>query len=143
MLGLHLSVVLFPFKVKVQELEVGCRHPFELTSSAKLSGTTLGSAQQVNFFACTHTFKIDKARRQLGYTPKKYTFADCVDHYLKDRPRRRNFFLMKCFLGFLILIGLVLLTLYSQDIYPFFQEMWQRYGYLLERIPIMQRLFTP
>ncbi|KAM7007302.1 putative short-chain dehydrogenase/reductase family 42E member 2 [Passerculus sandwichensis] len=34
----------------------------------------------------THTFRIDKARNQLGYKPKKFSFADSVDHYLKTRP---------------------------------------------------------
>ncbi|KAI6076451.1 putative short-chain dehydrogenase/reductase family 42E member 2 [Aix galericulata] len=34
----------------------------------------------------THTFRIDKARNQLGYKPKKFSLADSVDHYLKTRP---------------------------------------------------------
>uniref|UniRef100_A0A8C6TJA9 Short chain dehydrogenase/reductase family 42E, member 2 n=1 Tax=Neogobius melanostomus TaxID=47308 RepID=A0A8C6TJA9_9GOBI len=34
----------------------------------------------------THTFKIDKARRELGYCPKPYSLANSVDEYLKSRP---------------------------------------------------------
>ncbi|XP_042293168.1 putative short-chain dehydrogenase/reductase family 42E member 2 [Sceloporus undulatus] len=33
----------------------------------------------------THTFRIDKACKELGYYPKKFTLADTVDHYLKTR----------------------------------------------------------
>ncbi|KAM4632526.1 putative short-chain dehydrogenase/reductase family 42E member 2 [Discoglossus pictus] len=34
-----------------------------------------------------HTFRIDKARKELGYNPKKYAFADAVDFYLTNRPK--------------------------------------------------------
>ncbi|KAM4697747.1 putative short-chain dehydrogenase/reductase family 42E member 2 [Rhinophrynus dorsalis] len=34
-----------------------------------------------------HTFRIDKARKELGYNPKKFSFADAVDHYVKTRPK--------------------------------------------------------
>ncbi|KAI1233774.1 hypothetical protein IHE44_0004221 [Lamprotornis superbus] len=39
----------------------------------------------------THTFKIDKAKAQLGYRPLKYDFADSVDHYMKSRPQPSNY----------------------------------------------------
>uniref|UniRef100_A0A8C2ZF70 Short chain dehydrogenase/reductase family 42E, member 2 n=1 Tax=Cyclopterus lumpus TaxID=8103 RepID=A0A8C2ZF70_CYCLU len=39
----------------------------------------------------SHTFKIDKARRELGYSPKAYSLVDSVDQYLKSRrPRSRS-----------------------------------------------------
>lgn len=36
----------------------------------------------------SHTFKIDKARRELGYCPKPYNLVDCVEQYLKTRQPR-------------------------------------------------------
>lgn len=39
----------------------------------------------------SHTFKIDKARRELGYCPKPYSLLDSVEQYLKSRrPRSRS-----------------------------------------------------
>uniref|UniRef100_A0A8C9RIQ2 Short chain dehydrogenase/reductase family 42E, member 2 n=1 Tax=Scleropages formosus TaxID=113540 RepID=A0A8C9RIQ2_SCLFO len=35
--------------------------------------------------AVTHTFKIEKARRDLGFSPRRYNLADSVDQYLKTR----------------------------------------------------------
>nr|XP_032658047.1 putative short-chain dehydrogenase/reductase family 42E member 2 [Chelonoidis abingdonii] len=62
----------------------------------------------------THTFQIDKARKQLGYRPKKFAFADSVDHYLQSRPKCQDHhkFLKICLvLGTcLCLIFLVLLS---------------------------------
>ncbi|XP_050824606.1 putative short-chain dehydrogenase/reductase family 42E member 2 [Gopherus flavomarginatus] len=62
----------------------------------------------------THTFRIDKARKQLGYRPKKFAFADSVDHYLQSRPKCQDHhkFLKICLvLGTcLCLIFLVLLS---------------------------------
>ncbi|NXU53486.1 D42E1 reductase, partial [Turnix velox] len=34
---------------------------------------------EVQNISITHTFRIDKARNQLGYNPEKFTFADSVD----------------------------------------------------------------
>ncbi|XP_060696950.1 putative short-chain dehydrogenase/reductase family 42E member 2 [Hemiscyllium ocellatum] len=45
---------------------------------------------EVRSIAVTHTFKIDKARKQLGYCPKKYNFADSVEFYMKTRPKQDN-----------------------------------------------------
>lgn len=36
----------------------------------------------------SHTFKIDKARRELGYSPKPYSLVDSVEQYLKSRKPR-------------------------------------------------------
>uniref|UniRef100_A0A8D2M7E2 3-beta hydroxysteroid dehydrogenase/isomerase domain-containing protein n=1 Tax=Zonotrichia albicollis TaxID=44394 RepID=A0A8D2M7E2_ZONAL len=44
-------------------------------------------ALQVQKISVTHTFRIDKARAQLGYRPQKFDFADSVNHYLESRPR--------------------------------------------------------
>ncbi|TKS91930.1 putative short-chain dehydrogenase/reductase family 42E member 2 [Collichthys lucidus] len=38
----------------------------------------------------SHTFKIDKARRELGYCPKSYSLVDCVEQYLKTRQTRSS-----------------------------------------------------
>ncbi|XP_064582025.1 putative short-chain dehydrogenase/reductase family 42E member 2 [Zonotrichia leucophrys gambelii] len=42
---------------------------------------------EVQKISVTHTFRIDKARAQLGYRPQKFDFADSVNHYLQSRPR--------------------------------------------------------
>ncbi|XP_053133140.1 putative short-chain dehydrogenase/reductase family 42E member 2 [Hemicordylus capensis] len=94
--------------------------------------TPLITRNEVNNFRCTHTFKIDKARSQLGYQPKKYEFADCVDHYLKSRPRKRNFFLLKCFLCFLLFVGLVILAVRYEEVRVFLAGLWIKYHYLIE-----------
>ncbi|XP_077131165.1 putative short-chain dehydrogenase/reductase family 42E member 2 [Ranitomeya variabilis] len=41
---------------------------------------------EVMKIAVVHTFRIDKARKELGYSPKKFSFADSVDFYIKTRP---------------------------------------------------------
>ncbi|KAJ0001404.1 hypothetical protein NQD34_006424, partial [Periophthalmus magnuspinnatus] len=41
----------------------------------------LFTRNEVRTIAVTHTFKIDKARRELGYSPKPYSLADAVDEY--------------------------------------------------------------
>ncbi|KAJ8344930.1 hypothetical protein SKAU_G00291230 [Synaphobranchus kaupii] len=41
---------------------------------------------EVRNIAVSHTFKIEKARRDLGFSPLKYDLANSVDHYLKTRP---------------------------------------------------------
>ncbi|XP_077172205.1 putative short-chain dehydrogenase/reductase family 42E member 2 isoform X2 [Paroedura picta] len=48
--------------------------------------TPIVTRTEVRNLTVTHTFRIDKARKQLGYHPKKFTLADTVDHYLKTRP---------------------------------------------------------
>ncbi|XP_062999116.1 putative short-chain dehydrogenase/reductase family 42E member 2 [Elgaria multicarinata webbii] len=62
---------------------------------------------EVHNVAYTHTFKIDKARLHLGYAPKKYTFADSVEYYLKNRHRRQSHFWLKFFLLMVFLIGVL------------------------------------
>ncbi|XP_054850995.1 putative short-chain dehydrogenase/reductase family 42E member 2 [Eublepharis macularius] len=49
------------------------------------SFTPLITRNEIRNLRVTHTFRIDKARKQLGYYPKKFTLADTVDHYLKSR----------------------------------------------------------
>ncbi|XP_006791705.2 putative short-chain dehydrogenase/reductase family 42E member 2 [Neolamprologus brichardi] len=46
----------------------------------------LFTRSEVRNIAVSHTFKIDKARRDLGYSPKPYSLADSVEQYLKSRP---------------------------------------------------------
>ncbi|XP_061701236.1 putative short-chain dehydrogenase/reductase family 42E member 2 isoform X4 [Syngnathoides biaculeatus] len=45
----------------------------------------LFTRSEVRNIAVSHTFKIDKARRDLGYRPKSYSLADSVDRYLESR----------------------------------------------------------
>ncbi|KAM8723195.1 putative short-chain dehydrogenase/reductase family 42E member 2 isoform 1-T1 [Acanthopagrus schlegelii] len=48
----------------------------------------LFTQSEVRSIAVSHTFKIDKARRELGYCPRPYNLADCVEQYLKTRRPR-------------------------------------------------------
>nr|XP_056722356.1 putative short-chain dehydrogenase/reductase family 42E member 2 [Euleptes europaea] len=52
--------------------------------------TPVVTRSEIRNLTVTHTFRIDKARKQLGYYPKKFTLADTVDHYLKTRPPCRD-----------------------------------------------------
>ncbi|XP_048350908.1 putative short-chain dehydrogenase/reductase family 42E member 2 [Sphaerodactylus townsendi] len=87
---------------------------------------------EVHNISCMHTFKIDKARKQLGYAPKKYTFASCVDHFMKTRPRRRNFFLLKLFFCLLLFVGMIVLCVKYRETGDFLRERWARYQELLQ-----------
>ncbi|KAL3053773.1 hypothetical protein OYC64_006155 [Pagothenia borchgrevinki] len=77
----------------------------------------LFTRSEVRSIAVSHTFKIDKARRELGYCPKSYSLADSVEHYLKSRqPRSSSAFLSLSWtpqqpLVLLLLMGLSLLIL--------------------------------
>eukprot|EP00075_Anas_platyrhynchos_P035993 XP_027325246.1 putative short-chain dehydrogenase/reductase family 42E member 2 [Anas platyrhynchos] len=58
----------------------------------------------------THTFRIDKARNQLGYKPKKFSLADSVDHYLKTRPIcQEDHTFLKMLFAFGLLLSLMIL----------------------------------
>ncbi|XP_061079303.1 putative short-chain dehydrogenase/reductase family 42E member 2 [Conger conger] len=46
----------------------------------------LFTRNEVRNIAVSHTFKIEKARRDLGFSPHKYDLVDSVDQYLKTRP---------------------------------------------------------
>ncbi|XP_068435440.1 putative short-chain dehydrogenase/reductase family 42E member 2 [Clinocottus analis] len=51
----------------------------------------LFTRSEVRSIAVSHTFKIDKARRELGYSPKSYSLVDSVEQYLKSRqPRSKS-----------------------------------------------------
>uniref|UniRef100_H3C7T6 Short chain dehydrogenase/reductase family 42E, member 2 n=1 Tax=Tetraodon nigroviridis TaxID=99883 RepID=H3C7T6_TETNG len=41
----------------------------------------LFTQNEVRSIAVSHTFKIDKARRELGYRPRTYSLVDCADQY--------------------------------------------------------------
>ncbi|XP_041634499.1 putative short-chain dehydrogenase/reductase family 42E member 2 [Cheilinus undulatus] len=45
----------------------------------------LFTRSEVRNIAVNHTFKINKACRELGYSPKTYSLADSVEQYLKSR----------------------------------------------------------
>ncbi|XP_071766541.2 putative short-chain dehydrogenase/reductase family 42E member 2 [Centroberyx gerrardi] len=50
----------------------------------------LFTRNEVRNIAVSHTFKIDKARRELGFCPKRYSLADSVEQYLRSRPPRSS-----------------------------------------------------
>ncbi|KAA0705199.1 putative short-chain dehydrogenase/reductase family 42E member 2 [Triplophysa tibetana] len=72
---------------------------------------------EVRTIAVSHTFKIEKARRDLGFCPKKYSLTDSVDHYLRTRPPRPTSSLTntQCLLRLLLLLvlGFIVLMLCS------------------------------
>ncbi|XP_029294000.1 putative short-chain dehydrogenase/reductase family 42E member 2 isoform X2 [Cottoperca gobio] len=79
----------------------------------------LFTRSEVRSIAVSHTFKIDKARRELGYCPKSYSLADSVEYYLKSRQPRSSSALFSLswtpqlprHLPLLLLMGLSLLLL--------------------------------
>nr|XP_057905309.1 putative short-chain dehydrogenase/reductase family 42E member 2 [Doryrhamphus excisus]XP_057905310.1 putative short-chain dehydrogenase/reductase family 42E member 2 [Doryrhamphus excisus]XP_057905311.1 putative short-chain dehydrogenase/reductase family 42E member 2 [Doryrhamphus excisus]XP_057905312.1 putative short-chain dehydrogenase/reductase family 42E member 2 [Doryrhamphus excisus] len=48
----------------------------------------LFTRNEVRNIAVSHTFKIDKARQDLGYSPKSYSLVDSVEQYLHSRKGR-------------------------------------------------------
>ncbi|XP_063170875.1 putative short-chain dehydrogenase/reductase family 42E member 2 [Candoia aspera] len=94
--------------------------------------TPLLTRNEIHNMSCTHTFKIDKAQAYLGYAPKKYSLADCVDHFLKKRPRPRNFFLLKCLFLLLLFTALIVLAVKFTQVRDFLLESWKKYWCLLE-----------
>lgn len=75
---------------------------------------------QVRNIAVSQTFKIDKARQELGYCPKPYNLVDCVEQYLKARQHHSRWLsldLLPRHLILLLLLGssLALLMLFSQN----------------------------
>ncbi|KAM4535954.1 putative short-chain dehydrogenase/reductase family 42E member 2 [Fundulus diaphanus] len=83
----------------------------------------LFTRSEVRNITVSHTFKIDKARRELGYSPKPYSLADSVEQYLKNRrsrvpPLPLNLSSMRrlpqlCVLLLLMGLSLVLLMFYG------------------------------
>lgn len=82
-------------------------------------------ALQVQNISVTHTFRIDKARNQLGYSPEKFVFADSVDHYIKTRPEAQNdHIFLKVLLLLIVSLSLIFLSLRFDDlsVLHFFKE---------------------
>ncbi|XP_040503329.1 putative short-chain dehydrogenase/reductase family 42E member 2 isoform X3 [Gallus gallus] len=80
---------------------------------------------EVQNISTTHTFRIDKARRQLGYSPEKFTFADSVEHYIKTRAEARSEHgFPRVMLLFLAILSLIFLSLRFDDlsVLHFFKE---------------------
>lgn len=50
----------------------------------------LFTRNEVRNIAVSHTFKINKARRELGFCPKPYSLMDSVDQYMKSRQPRSS-----------------------------------------------------
>lgn len=85
-------------------------------------------ALQVQNISTTHTFRIDKARSQLGYSPEKFAFADSVDHYIKTRPEaQNNHIFFKVSLSLIFTLSLIFLSLEfdSLSVLLFFKETQQ------------------
>uniref|UniRef100_A0A669QHU8 Short chain dehydrogenase/reductase family 42E, member 2 n=1 Tax=Phasianus colchicus TaxID=9054 RepID=A0A669QHU8_PHACC len=81
--------------------------------------------RQVQNISTTHTFSIDKARRQLGYSPEKFAFADSVEHYIKTRAEARNEHVFpRVMLLFFVILSLIFLSLRFDDlsVLHFFKE---------------------
>ncbi|KAK3532631.1 hypothetical protein QTP86_027374, partial [Hemibagrus guttatus] len=72
---------------------------------------------EVRNIAVSHTFRIEKARKELGFSPKKYTLADSVDQYLQSRPvspassGRDSWSFIFILMMMMVLVGLVVLLL--------------------------------
>ncbi|KAF4115472.1 putative short-chain dehydrogenase/reductase family 42E member 2 [Onychostoma macrolepis] len=63
---------------------------------------------EVRNIAVSHTFKIEKAQRELGFSPKKYSLTDSVDQYLRSRPPRSAASLLNTqYLFLLLLMGFI------------------------------------
>lgn len=77
---------------------------------------------QVRSVAVTHTFRIAKARAQLGYAPGKFSFADAVERYVQStagRPRGPAApTRLRLLLALLLLAGLLALALHLSGLQP-------------------------
>uniref|UniRef100_A0A8C1NDS7 Short chain dehydrogenase/reductase family 42E, member 2 n=1 Tax=Cyprinus carpio TaxID=7962 RepID=A0A8C1NDS7_CYPCA len=74
--------------------------------------TPLVSNNQTKNIAVSHTFKIEKAQRELGFSPKKYSLTDSVDQYLRSRaPRSASSFPNTQYLLLLLLMGFIALVI--------------------------------
>uniref|UniRef100_A0A8C2K404 Short chain dehydrogenase/reductase family 42E, member 2 n=1 Tax=Cyprinus carpio TaxID=7962 RepID=A0A8C2K404_CYPCA len=74
--------------------------------------TPLVSSNQTKNIAVSHTFKIEKAQRELGFSPKKYSLTDSVDQYLRSRaPRSAASFPNTQYLLLLLLMGFIALVI--------------------------------
>ncbi|XP_036165686.1 putative short-chain dehydrogenase/reductase family 42E member 2 [Myotis myotis] len=77
---------------------------------------------EVHSVAVTHTFRIGKARAQLGYAPDKFNFADAVERYVQTTARRprgpRARALLRLLLGLLLLVGLLAAALHFLRLQP-------------------------
>ncbi|XP_044159458.1 putative short-chain dehydrogenase/reductase family 42E member 2 isoform X1 [Bufo gargarizans] len=61
-----------------------------------------------------HTFRIDKAQKELGYNPKKFSMAESVDLYMKTRPissQKNQNFVKLLLITFALLICILYLPL--------------------------------
>ncbi|KAM3863892.1 putative short-chain dehydrogenase/reductase family 42E member 2 [Diretmus argenteus] len=80
---IHLPVsVVYSAAILVEYLHVILRPIVEIP--------LLFTRNEVRNIAVSHTFKIDKAHRELGFCPKRYSLADSVEQYLRSRPPRSS-----------------------------------------------------
>ncbi|XP_022523814.1 putative short-chain dehydrogenase/reductase family 42E member 2 [Astyanax mexicanus] len=109
---IHLPVSLvYSAAVLMERLHVALRPIVEIP--------LLLTRNEVRNVAVSHTFKIEKARRELGFSPKKYSFADSVDQYLQSQHNCSGSSLLdsRLFLTFLlgmVVLGLTVLTLWKE-----------------------------
>uniref|UniRef100_A0A3B5LRL2 Short chain dehydrogenase/reductase family 42E, member 2 n=1 Tax=Xiphophorus couchianus TaxID=32473 RepID=A0A3B5LRL2_9TELE len=83
-----LSVNLFEWLTPLFEKLGYSRPSITLPVSLVYSAGRFHLLLQVRNITVSHTFKIDKARQELGYCPQPYSLADSVEHYLKIRQSR-------------------------------------------------------
>ncbi|XP_072531300.1 putative short-chain dehydrogenase/reductase family 42E member 2 [Salminus brasiliensis] len=109
---IHLPVSLvYSAAVLMEQLHVALRPIVEIP--------LLLTRNEVRNVAVSHTFKIEKARRELGFSPKKYSFADSVDQYLQSRPDCSGSSVLDTrpflvFLMILVVVGLTILVLWKE-----------------------------
>ncbi|CAL9693347.1 unnamed protein product [Knipowitschia caucasica] len=82
-LGYGKPLIKLPFSlVYAAAILVECLH---VVLRPVLNVPLLFTRNEVRNIAVTHTFKIDKARAELGYCPKPYSLEDSVEEYVKSR----------------------------------------------------------
>ncbi|KAL7826547.1 hypothetical protein AOLI_G00317560 [Acnodon oligacanthus] len=109
---IHLPVSLvYSAAVLMEQLHVALRPIVEIP--------LLLTRNEVRNIAVSHTFSIKKARRELGFSPKKYSFTDSVDQYLQSRLVCSSSSLLDSrpflfFLFMMVVVGLTVLMLWRQ-----------------------------
>ncbi|XP_003198236.1 putative short-chain dehydrogenase/reductase family 42E member 2 [Danio rerio] len=78
---IHLPVSLvYSAAILMERLHVALRPIVEIP--------LLLTRNEVRNIAVSHTFKIEKAQRDLGFSPQRFSLKDSVDQYLQSRPVR-------------------------------------------------------
>ncbi|XP_025020384.1 putative short-chain dehydrogenase/reductase family 42E member 2 [Python bivittatus] len=81
------SLYLSPFVLKITAIVMEYLH---WLLNPIFNFTPLLTQMQVKSVVVTNTFSIDKARNQLGYSPKPYSPAEVMGHYLQTEPTHKE-----------------------------------------------------